>query len=63
MQIYIYKNQNKTGKEYGGMEEKLRYLPAKISLIYLEPEDVIATSGDGWLSNDTNPGYDPDGWV
>lgn len=45
------------------MKNKAEYLRAELEVVYLNSADVIATSGgDGWLTNDQNPSYDPNGW-
>ena len=44
------------------MKNKAEYSRAELEVVYLNSADVIATSGDGWLTNDQNPSYDPDGW-
>ena len=44
-------------------KEKLIYEPPKTLVVSFDTEDVIATSGNGWLGNDQNPSHDPNGWT
>lgn len=45
------------------MKEKMKYSPTDVEVIYFSLCDVIATSGDGALTDSETPGYEPDGWV
>ena len=45
------------------MKEKMKYSPTDVDVIYFNSCDVITTSGDGPLTDNENPGYEPDGWV